>query len=56
MKITINAAGIGIQKSGWNLNAAATSPLRRASHALVVPHPRQDTPVRYFIGHPIPVI
>lgn len=56
LKITTNAAGMGIQKSGWNLNAPARSPFKSANQALVVPHPRQDTPVRYFMGHPIPVI
>ncbi|MEE3493850.1 MAG: hypothetical protein VZR06_01730 [Butyrivibrio sp.] len=56
MNITTNAAGMGIQKSGWNLNAPEISPFKSANQALVVPQPRQDMPVRYFMGHPIPVI
>lgn len=56
LNIATNAAGMGIQKSGWNLNAPEISPFKSANQALVVPQPRQDMPVRYFMGHPIPVI
>ena len=51
--MTTSATG-GRKKSGWYLNAPAISSLKTESHALDIPQPAHDIPVKNFIGHVMP--